>query len=99
MSVQQVWLFYSSSPCEQECHSFCSVPAPSLLVPHPLASDVPVVSPLRVTAALLPVGMGVADWEEFGQCMCIDWFPGNKRMKMAAGYSNGRPHPQTVVAL
>lgn len=50
------------------------------------------VRPVRVSAVLLPVGKGVEQWEEFGQCLCMDWFPGNKRCKVAAGFSNGA-HP------
>ena len=51
--------------------------------------DAPVVCPVSVSAVLLPVGKGVEHWEEFGQCLCMDWFPGNKKCKVAAGFSNG----------
>lgn len=53
------------------------------------SSEVSVVRPVRVSALLVPTGKGVEQWVEFGQCLCMDWFPGNKTCKVAAGFSNG----------
>ena len=51
------------------------------------------VQPTCVSAVLVPVGVGLgeepADRAEFGQCLCVDWFPSNKEVKVAAGFSNG----------
>ncbi len=57
---------------------------------HPL-EGIPVVQPARVSAVLVPVGLGVgpADRAEFGQCLCLDWFPSNRECRVAAGFSNG----------
>ena len=64
-------------------------PSPS---PDPLAG-VPVVQPTCVSAVLVPVGVGLGEGAvervEFGQCLCVDWFPGNREGKVAAGFSNG----------
>ena len=48
------------------------------------------VKPRVVSALLVPSGLGVEDHSNFGQCLCVDWFPGNKHMRIAAGYYNGR---------
>lgn len=47
------------------------------------------VKPRIVSAILVPSGLGVQDWSSFGQCLCIDWFPGNQHTRIAAGYYNG----------
>ncbi len=43
----------------------------------------------REAALLVPSGAGISDWSDFGQCLCLDWLPGNKYSRIAAGYSNG----------
>lgn len=47
------------------------------------------VQPLSVSAVLVPVGVGVDDRLDFGQCLCTEWCPGNRNTKIAAGFSNG----------
>ena len=68
---------------------FCRIPDVSQFPsPSPAPGHV-VVQPSCLSAVLVPVGMGVADWSEFGQCLCMDWSPGNESNKLVAGFSNG----------
>lgn len=87
------WCYHGFIVCRVPDPAFFETPvsADSALQP-PVpgwAWDAPVVRPTCVSAILLPVGKGVEQWEEFGQCLCMDWFPGNKKCKVAAGFSNG----------
>ena len=53
------------------------------------------VKPRQVAAMLVPSGLGVQDWAGFGQCLCVDWFPGNQHTRIAAGYHNGTSHSRS----
>lgn len=70
-----------------------SIPEPQLFPPDdsPLVdfAEVKMVQPALVSGVLVPVGMGVTDWSGFGQCLCLEWSPGNKHSKIAAGFSSG----------
>ena len=83
--------------------AFCSVPDPAHLTfvlpslkeegggsKHGvLDQSIVFVKPRKVAAILVPSGLGIRDWAGFGQCLCIDWFPGNQHTRIAAGYYNG----------
>ena len=44
---------------------------------------------LKVSVNLLPSGCGKTDHTLFGQCLCIDWLPGEGHNKLGVGFSNG----------
>ena len=84
---------YHSIPDPTHLHS--ALPSPKKAAAKSKAKQVNVdptalfVKPRRVSAVLVPSGLGVQDWSSFGQCLCIDWFPGNQHTRIAAGYYNG----------
>ena len=67
----------------------CTTGTPPPSTPSP-STPLPVIVRCRnVAATLVPCGFGQSDWSKFGQCLCMDWLPGNGHTKIAAGFSNG----------
>ena len=52
-------------------------------------------TPTSVAAVLVPYGLGTEQGSRkhmcIHQCLCLDWLPGNRHCKIAAGFSNGVP--------
>ena len=96
-------LYIYSIPDPTHLHS--ALPSPKKTAAKSKAKQVNVgptalfVRPRRVAAILVPSGLGVQDWSSFGQCLCIDWFPGNQHTRIAAGYHSGKYPSLCVLAL
>ena len=80
------------SPSDADAMADHPLDEPSSSHPEGEATSVPgpqFVKPVQVSATLIPSGLGVTDWSSFGQCLCLDWLPGDGHSRIAAGYSNG----------